>query len=293
MNDGGVAGVGLVVASGDGPELFQLGESVLGEVAPAIHLAVEADSGLAVGLGWDHRSCPTTVKLRSEPVDVERFVAEQSAEDDTLDQRLHADAVLALAGPQDEAHQSAERIDQGGDFAGQAAARAADGFAPGPPLGATRLLVGGDNGAVDQGVFEVRLAGQACEDALEDAALHPTAEPLEDAVPATEIARQVAPGCARPPPPQHRLEKQPVVPGRRARIRRLAGQQWRDLLPHRVAHHEPTLFQHRPNPAKAALESQPASRRNPQCQQTLVLRFRTGDQNRCAPEWLTAAWRVG
>src|SRR4051812_12853803 len=134
MNDGGVAGVGLVVASGDGPELFQLGESVLDEVAPAVHLAVEADGGLAVGLGWDHRSCPTTVKLRSEPVGVERFVVEQSAEDDTLDQRLHADGVVALTGQQDEAHQIAERIDQGDDFAGQAAARAADGLAPGPPL---------------------------------------------------------------------------------------------------------------------------------------------------------------
>src|SRR3954453_7094666 len=167
MNDGGVAAVGLVIASGDGPELFQLGESVLDEVAPAVHLAVEADSGLAVGLGWDHRSGPTTVKLRSEPVDVERFVAEQSAEDDTLVHRLNADAVVALPGQQDKAHQRAERLDQGVDFGGQAAARAADSLAPGPPLGATRLLVGGDDSAIDQGVFEVRLGGPACENRLD------------------------------------------------------------------------------------------------------------------------------
>src|SRR3954466_193347 len=77
-------------------------------------------------------------------------------------------------------------------------ARRASGQWPGlgsPPC-ATRLLVGGDNGAVDQGVFEVRLAGQACEDALEDAALHPTAEPLGDAVSAAQI-----PPRSRPPPP--------------------------------------------------------------------------------------------
>src|SRR4051812_1797872 len=134
MNDGGVAGVGLVVASGDGPELFQLGESVLDEVAPAGHLAVEADSGLAVGLGWDHRSGPAIVKLRSEPVGVERFVAKQSAEDDTLDQRLHADAVVALTGQQDEAHQSAEGVDQGDNLGGQPAARAANGLILSPPL---------------------------------------------------------------------------------------------------------------------------------------------------------------
>src|SRR3712207_2236297 len=34
------------------------------------------------------------------------------------------------------------------------------------PPGAARLLVGGDDGAVDQGVFEVRLVGQAREDAF-------------------------------------------------------------------------------------------------------------------------------
>src|SRR3954452_72138 len=60
----------------------------------------------------------------------------------------------------------------------------------GSPLCAARLWVGGDDGAVDQGVFEVRLIGQAFEDALEDArkdaALHPATKPLEDAVPGAE-----------------------------------------------------------------------------------------------------------
>src|SRR3954466_14855108 len=63
----------------------------------------------------------------------------------------------------------------------------------GSPLGAARLWVDGDDGAVDQGVFEVRLIGQACEDARKDAALHPATKTLEDAVPVAEIARQVAP----------------------------------------------------------------------------------------------------
>ena len=130
--------------------------------------------------------------------------------------------------------------------------------------------MGGDDGAVDQGIFEVRLVGQAREDALEDAALHPATEPLEDAVPAAELARQIAPRCARPYPPQHRLQEQPIVSGRRTRIGHLAGQQWRNLLPNRVAHHEPSLVQHRPNPAKAELEPRPISRGDPQCQRALV-----------------------
>src|SRR4029453_377977 len=134
MDGGGVAAIGFVVARGDGSKLLELGKGVLDEVAPAVHVAVEADDGLAVRLGRDHRGGAATVKLRSEPVGVECFVAEQSAEDDTLDQRLHADGVMALAGQQDEAHQIAERVDEGDDLGRQAAARAADRLAPGPPL---------------------------------------------------------------------------------------------------------------------------------------------------------------
>src|ERR671928_1592594 len=134
MDDGGVAGVGFVVAGGDGPELLQLGEGVLDQVAPAVHVAVEVDGGLAVGLGWDHRGGTATVEVRPEPVGVEGLVAEQGAEGDALDRRPHADAVVPLAGQQDEAHQAAERIDQGDDLGGQAAARAADGLSLSPPF---------------------------------------------------------------------------------------------------------------------------------------------------------------
>src|ERR671932_334408 len=134
MDGGGVAGVGLVVAGGDGPELLQLGEGVLDQVAPAVHVAVEVDGGLAVGLGWDHRGGTTTVEVGPGPVGVEGLVAEQGAEGDALDQRLHADAVVPLAGQQDEAHQVAERIDQGDDLGRQAAARAADGLISSPPF---------------------------------------------------------------------------------------------------------------------------------------------------------------
>src|SRR5215212_1581853 len=134
MDGSGVAGVGFVVAGGDGPELLQLGEGVLDEVAPAVHVTVEVDGGLAVGLGRDHRGGAAIVKLCSEPVGVEGFVAEQSAEGDALDQRPHADAVVALAGQQHEAHQIAEGVNEGDDLGGQAAARAADRLIPGPPL---------------------------------------------------------------------------------------------------------------------------------------------------------------
>jgi hypothetical protein len=123
--------------------------------------------------------------------------------------------------------------------------------------------MGGDNGVVDQRVLEVRFVGQARKDALEDAALYPATEPLEDAVPTAEIAQQVAPWCARTQPPQHRLQEQPIVHGRRTRIGHLAGQQWRTLPPTASLTTNRALFWRRPNPAKAKLESQPVCRGNP------------------------------
>src|SRR3954463_11589515 len=72
-------------------------------------------------------------------------------------------------------------------------------------------------------VFEVRLIGQAREDALDYAALHPATKTLEDAVPVAEIARQVPPGAAPSPAPQHPPKEKRIVLGRRPRIGGLTG----------------------------------------------------------------------
>src|SRR5918993_2507514 len=134
MDSGGVACVGLVVSGGDCPELFQLGEGVLDQVAPAVHVAVEVEAAFAAGFGRDHRRGAAGIEVRPDPVHIERLVAEQGVETQTLDQRRHADGVVPLAGQQHEAHQIAERVDQGDDLGGQAAARAADRLVPGPPF---------------------------------------------------------------------------------------------------------------------------------------------------------------
>src|SRR3712207_3116328 len=134
MDGGGVAGVGLVVAGGDAPEPLQLGEGVLDQVAPAIHVAVEVEAAFAAGLGRNHRRGAAGVEVRPDPGHVERFVAEQGVEGDAVDERRHADGVVPLAGQQHEAHQVAERVGEGDDLGGQAAARAPDGLASGPPF---------------------------------------------------------------------------------------------------------------------------------------------------------------
>src|SRR3954471_45419 len=134
MDSGGVAGVGLVVPGGAGPELLQLGEGVLDQVAPAVHGAVEVEAAFAAGLGRDHRRGAAGVEVRPDPVHIERLVAEQGVEGDALDQRRHADGVVPLAGQQHEAHQVAERVGEGDDLGGQAAARASDRLGLRPPL---------------------------------------------------------------------------------------------------------------------------------------------------------------
>ena len=86
------------------------------------------------GHGRDRRRGAAGVELRPDPVHVERLVAEQGAKGHAPDQRRHADGVVPLAGQQHEAHQVAERVGEGDDLGGQAAARAADGLGLGPPL---------------------------------------------------------------------------------------------------------------------------------------------------------------
>ena len=58
----------------------------------------------------------------------------RALEIDASDQRLGADAVVALAREQDEARHTAQRIDESDDLGGQPAARPADGLILSPPF---------------------------------------------------------------------------------------------------------------------------------------------------------------
>jgi hypothetical protein len=61
----------------------------------------------------------------------------------------------------------------------------------------------GDNGAVDQNVFEIRIPGQALEDTFKNASSDPPTKAFEHAVPVTELIRQVTPWQAGAHTPQH------------------------------------------------------------------------------------------
>src|SRR5277367_2664708 len=73
------------------------------------------------------------------------------------------------------------------------------------------MLVRAHNGGIDDQVFKVWILDQRVENALPHALLGPTAKALEDAVPVAELFRQIAPRCARPSQPKHRIDEPAVV----------------------------------------------------------------------------------
>src|SRR5919109_3633304 len=113
IDQGGKAFICFLVARGDAPKLLQGTEEVFEEMTPFVHLEVAWDGLFSAGFGRDDRLRPTLVQVQSQGVVVEGLVSEQSAEIQALQDRLGADAVVALAGQQDEADQVPERINQG------------------------------------------------------------------------------------------------------------------------------------------------------------------------------------
>ena len=130
----GKARVGFFVSRGDAPELLEIAEEILDEMAPFVHREVARDRAHPIGLGWNDGHGASAVQFGADPVDVEGLVGQQGLEVDPLDQRRNADAVVALAGKQQEARQVAERIDERDDFRRQPASRSADGLILSPPL---------------------------------------------------------------------------------------------------------------------------------------------------------------
>ena len=69
----------LVVTRGDGPEMLELVEETLNEVAFAIEGEVARARGFSVGFGWDDWDDRSTVEGGGEGVGVECLVGDQSA----------------------------------------------------------------------------------------------------------------------------------------------------------------------------------------------------------------------
>ena len=134
MDHGCEALICLVGAHGDAFELFELGEEVLDEMPPFVHLLVDGERLCAARMLGDDGLGAARVDVGDNGVAVERLVGDQSVEGQSLDQRRNADCVKALSWQKFKTHEIAKRIGERQDFGGRATFRTADGLALGPPF---------------------------------------------------------------------------------------------------------------------------------------------------------------
>ena len=122
-------GGALVVAGRDRPELLELGEEVLDQVARLVEILVVGTGRLAAGFGRDHGHLAGLGERLEHPrFGIERLVGDQDGGGKIEQQSVRALQVVRLSGRQRETGRVAERIDPGVDLGAQAAPAAADGF---------------------------------------------------------------------------------------------------------------------------------------------------------------------
>jgi hypothetical protein len=118
---------------------------------------------------------------------------------------------------------------------------------------------GSDRG-IDHGIFHVWLIRSGVEKMLENAGFAPITVTHEHTVPITELLRKVPPRAACSRDPQYSFNEQPVITPATPRITGFAQTMWLHLRPLGVRQNE-SVHQ--------KLESQQASKGNPDSQQTL------------------------
>ena len=98
IEEAGKAGISFFVASREASESLERTEEVLDQMAPFVHFGVVRDALGAVGLGRDDRCSAAFIEVGAQPVVIEVLVADQGLKIETGNQRLDANAVVALAG---------------------------------------------------------------------------------------------------------------------------------------------------------------------------------------------------
>ena len=101
------------------------------------------------------------------------------------------------------------------------------------------MLVGTNDGRVDEQMLQIGFAAQSRRKPFPDTLLAPAREANEGPVPMPQFLREIAPRTARAHDPQHRFDETPIVLGRNTTVGRLAGQELFNALPLVVAQHLP------------------------------------------------------
>ena len=124
------------------------------------------------------------------------------------------------------------------------------------------MLVGSDDGGIDDQVFEVRIIGHRLKDAAPDAFGAPSTEAPEYAVPIPEHFRKITPGRARAHDPKHASHEHPVIAAGRALLVRPAYDQRCHPFPRRVVQNQ-TIHHAQDCLPKSSLESDLVLKGNP------------------------------
>src|SRR5215211_7163792 len=103
-------------------------------MAPFVHLGVDLERLGAARVLRDDDLGAALAEIGDDVVAVERFVSNEAAELDAVDQRRDADRIKAVSRQQLEAHKVAERIGEREDFGCHPALRTAYGLTLSPPF---------------------------------------------------------------------------------------------------------------------------------------------------------------
>ena len=134
LDEASVVGQELVVAGGHAPELLQLVEEPLGEVALPVERLVMVAWRFAVGPGRDDSLGSHVAYGIPQVVSVVSLVGDHGTGLEAVQQFVAARDVMALPRPEQQAHRVAQRVGGGVYLGAQAAARAAQPLGIRPPL---------------------------------------------------------------------------------------------------------------------------------------------------------------
>src|SRR5215204_3787201 len=127
VNAGQEASCGLVIASGDGPELLELGEKVLDQMPGLVEVFVKGARCLAGLARWDHRRLASLGQRLEHPrVGIERFVGDERLSLKLRQQGICSGQVVLLTAGEMKASRIAERIHERVDLGRQPALAAPD-----------------------------------------------------------------------------------------------------------------------------------------------------------------------
>ena len=128
MDSGEEVSGSLLVAGGDGSEMFESIEEALDEIAFGVEGEVAFAERFAVGLGRDHRHDAAHGQSFDEAVGVVTFVGDEGVRLDFGEERFGLGDVVDLTAGQADRQRIAERVDNGVDLGRQSAARSPDRF---------------------------------------------------------------------------------------------------------------------------------------------------------------------